>query len=171
MQAIAVLLFLLIAISFAYAAWRGAPWVPTRRQDMERLSRLLDLKPGQRFYDLGCGDGRVCLAVSRASGATGVGVELSILQWVIGSVRARLSGLPVSMRLADMDRISLAYADAVYLFLLPDVYARLRPNFERDLKPGAKVVTYVWPMPGWEADRIDHEDGSADLHLYVIGAP
>jgi SAM-dependent methyltransferase len=168
MQAVIVAILLLLALSFAYAAARGAPWVPTRRADIDRLCRLADLNPGDVFYDLGCGDGRVCLEVSRRSGASGVGVELSLVQWMIGSLRAKLSGLPVSMRLADMDRVSLSDATAVYLFLLPEVYARLRPLLERDLRPGAKVLTYVWPMPGWEHDRLDHVEGSSDLYLYVV---
>ena len=43
------------------------------------------MKPGEIFYELGCGDGRVTLAIGQKPRA--VGVELSIAQWIVAQVR------------------------------------------------------------------------------------
>lgn len=43
---------------------------------VSRLIRLLDLQPGDTFYDLGCGNGSILFQVALTAGATCVGVEL-----------------------------------------------------------------------------------------------
>ena len=49
MEWLALVGFLLLC-SFAYAAWSAAPWVPTKKQDVERVEALLNLKPGEEVY-------------------------------------------------------------------------------------------------------------------------
>lgn len=154
--------------SAAYAGWRGAPWVPMKRGDAARLARLLALKPGERFLELGCGDGRVTVAVAKQSGAQAVGVELSLLQFFAAWVRGKLAGvLGVSFRLGDAFSADVSQADGVYLFLMPDTYEKIRPKLEAELKAGARVVTYVWPVPGWTAQQEDRIEGKPALFLYV----
>ena len=72
--------FILLALGFsaAYAACSGAPWVPTWKRDIERAKKLLDVKPGETFVELVCGDGRVTIGLTGQTGVTGVGVELSL---------------------------------------------------------------------------------------------
>lgn len=154
--------------SAAYAGWRGAPWVPMRRGDAARLAALLALKPGERFLELGCGDGRVTVAVAKHSGVHAVGVELSLLQFFAAWVRGKLSRVPgVSFRLGDAFSADVSQADGMYLFLMPDTYEKIRPKLEAELKSGARVVTYVWPMPGWTAQQEHRVEGKPVLFLYV----
>ena len=54
----------------------------------------------------------------------------------------------------------------VGLFLMPEAYAKLRPKFEKELKPGARVMSYVWPIPGWESEQVDAQEGRATIFLY-----
>lgn len=164
MEWLAIILFLLLC-SFAYAAWSAAPWVPTKKHDVERVRKLLALQPGETVYELGCGDGRMCLAMAE-NGAKAVGLELSVLQWLIAELRAwRRSD--VDIRLANLYRHDLSGADAIYMFLMPEVYAKLRPKFERELKKGTRVVSYVWPIPGWEATSVDQKEGAPSLYVYI----
>ena len=60
----------------------------------------------------------------------------------------------------------MSEADVVYFFLMPDKMERLRTKFEKELKSGAKVVSYVWPIPGWETENVDKKEGFPDLFLY-----
>jgi len=78
----------LLLCSFAYAAWSAAPWVPTKKHDVERARNLLALRAGETVYELGCGDARMCLALAQ-DGARAVGIELSFLQWLAAKIRAR----------------------------------------------------------------------------------
>ena len=42
--------------------WRLGPYVPTPPHVVASMLRLAELSPGDVLYDLGCGDGRVCVA-------------------------------------------------------------------------------------------------------------
>lgn len=161
-------LLFICAVSFAYAGWRGAPWVPTWKRDIERLRVLLNLKSGEQFYELGCGDGRVTLALAQATGTRGTGIELSIAQWAIARVRAFLSpSLNVQFLFGDVFSKDLSRADAVYLFLMPETYAKIQSKLEKELKPGTRVVTYVWPMKGWTPAVVDRHPEAPALFLYI----
>ena len=59
-----IILPLLLLLSFVYGGLRGAPWVPMRARDVERVMKLAEINAGQKIYDLGCGDGRVLLAAA-----------------------------------------------------------------------------------------------------------
>jgi hypothetical protein len=172
---------LILLFSLAYASASGAPWVPTFKRDIERIRRLLDLKDGEKFVELGCGDGRVVLAMtpsrvpSSGRGGVrggpriiGVGVELSIIQWLAAQIR-RIATRSWNTRfvLGNAFVYDLRDADAVYLFLLPETYEKIRPKLEAELKPGARLVSFVWPIPGWEPTVVDEMEGAAKLYLYV----
>lgn len=158
---------LVLLASATYAAWQGAPWVPTWKRDVVRIAGLLRLQPGERFVELGCGNARVCRHLKAAQPeADVVGVELSILQYGIGWLQNRLARSGVRMRLENVFKHDLAGYDAVYLFLMPETYKKIRPKLEAELHPGARVVSYVWQIPGWEATRIDEREGAPKLYYY-----
>ncbi len=168
--------FLVLLSSMAYAALSGAPWVPTWKRDIDRAKRLLDLKPGERFVELGCGDGRVTIALSRVPPPESqeglgevctVGVELSIAQWFAAQVRRVLTrSWNTRFVLGNAFSYDLRDADAVYVFLMPETYQKLRPKLEAELKPGARVLSYVWPIEGWTPATVDECEGASRLYLY-----
>ena len=52
------------------------------------------------------------------------------------------------------------------MFLMPETYEKIRPKLEKELKPGARVITYVWPIPGWTPDVVDEVEGSQKIYLF-----
>ena len=54
-----------------------APYVPSPHQIVERMLELAKIKPGEKVYDLGSGDGRVVIAAAQKYDAKAVGIELS----------------------------------------------------------------------------------------------
>lgn len=180
------ILGLILLISFAYAANAGAPWVPTWKKDFERIVRLADLKPGETFIELGCGNGRVCRAIAARApspfegegGGRGVvhviGLELSIAQVLIAWLQSKLvrmgthKGHPynIQIKLGNAFHADLSKVDVVYMFLMPETYEKIRPKLEKELKPGARVITYVWPIPGWTPDVVDEMEGSQKIYLF-----
>src|ERR1039457_4831703 len=53
-----------------------APYHPTPETVVDSMLRLGRLKPGEKMYDLGSGDGRIVIAAARKFRADAVGVEL-----------------------------------------------------------------------------------------------
>lgn len=68
-------------------------------QKMELIAKKLDLKPGMRVLDIGCGWGGLCKYLAKNYGVECVGITIS----EEGAKYARTSceGLPVDIRLID----------------------------------------------------------------------
>lgn len=153
--------------SAAYAGIQGAPWVPTWKRDVKRVSELLRLKSGERFVELGCGNARVCRHLKHEQPeADVVGVELSLLQYGVGWLQNRLAGSGVKMKLENAFSHDLTDYDALYLFLMPETYKKIAPKLEQELKSGSRVVSYVWPIPGWEPTKVDELEDAPKLYYY-----
>lgn len=163
MSLILILVFLILLGSAAYAGVRGAPWVPTWKKDLERVRRLANLKEGECFIELGCGNGRVCRYIAQHTPAQSFGIELSLFQWMIAKVLARKA----TIFFGDVFHSDFSSYDVVYMFLMPETYKKLRDKLSRELRSGARVISYVWPVPGWEISYRDHVDGFPDLFVYV----
>lgn len=79
----------LVAAVFLLAVFRGAPYVPSRRRDVERVfDELYHLQPHDVLVDIGSGDGKVCLAAAKR-GARAVGYEINPMLVLIARWRAR----------------------------------------------------------------------------------
>lgn len=163
-----LLVIILFLASFAYAGLKGAPWVPSRRNDVERFLQLANIQSGDVFYDFGSGDGRMLVAAAGA-GAEAYGYELSLLPYLLSQIRRFFS--------KDKNRIHVYFKDfrhgdcgqatLVYLFLTPSAYTRLKTTFEKELKPGTRVVAYVWPIEGWKSTAVDSLEGRPTMYLYT----
>jgi SAM-dependent methyltransferase len=158
--------FLLLA-SMAYAAASGAPWVPTHKRDFDRFIDLVDPQSGEKLYELGAGSARLSREIARRCGVEAVGVELSLFQVLIGKWLSR-NNSNVEIRWANMFNVDLSDADIMYLFLIPETYERLAEKLQSEMRPGSKVVSYVWPVPGLEVAAESEKDGSANLYVHEI---
>jgi tRNA G46 methylase TrmB len=59
------IIFFFIALSFAYTGLSLAPWVPTKKTDLERINQIAQLKKGEKFLEIGCGDAKVCHFIAK----------------------------------------------------------------------------------------------------------
>ncbi len=160
---------LVLLASLAYAAASGAPWVPTRKQDLDRIHKLLKLKDGEKFVELGCGNGRVCRHLAQKNPGVAVhGVELSLLQYLVAALQASATRSRARYRFGNVFGKNLNEYDAVYMFLMPETYEKIESKLRSELKPGTRVISYVWPIPEWEAEEISKAAGQLDLYLYTI---
>src|SRR6266851_5022093 len=53
-----------------------APYYPTPLTVVERMLKLGDLKPGEKMFDLGSGDGRIVIMAAQKFGADATGIEM-----------------------------------------------------------------------------------------------
>jgi SAM-dependent methyltransferase len=156
----------LLIFNFGYGGLRAAPWVPTHTTDMQRFLARARLTPGQKFYDLGCGDGRILVAAAK-HGAQAEGFEISLLPYLAARWRVFRSKIPAKIHFKDFWFSDLRNADIVYVFLTPPAYPRLKNKLEQELRPGTKVLCYVWPIEGWQPVAVDTSAGQPKLYLYT----
>lgn len=158
----------LLLLSVAWSSVSLAPFVPTRTKDLERIGRLAGLKEGDVFYELGCGSGRVSLYMVRHFGARAVGIEATWPLWALCELkRLFLRQKNLEFRFGNLFREDLSSADVIYFFGMPDsIKKRLKEKLARDLKDGAKVISYAFKVPGWAEERMD-KPGKKDVALYL----
>jgi len=152
-----------------------APYVVSPQQIVDRMLELADLKPGETLYDLGSGDGRVLITAVQRYHAKAVGIELSEALVKSTGDRIQKLGLANDARViqGDLLLIDLSPADVVTIYLATDSNEILRPNLEKYLKPGTRVVSHDYVVPGWKPKFVDKDLPEARGHviyLYQIAA-
>ena len=146
----------------------GAPWAPTEIDKVRKMLSLAKVKPGDIVYDLGSGDGRIIMTAAREFHASSIGIEVNPL-WVLWT-RLKIE----IVRLTDHVEVvwgnffqkDLSKADVVTLYLLQGMNNRLKQKLERELKPGTRIVSYVFTFPDWEL--LDY-DCKSEIYVYRIG--
>ncbi len=167
-------LFLVLAalLLTAYAAWRGAPWVPTPQRAIEAGFNAVALTARDVVIDCGAGDGRVLIAAARR-GARAIGYELSPILWLVAWLRTRLhpagSGARPRVILADGFRADLSSATVLFAFLRPPTTPRLAAVLARRVSDmPIRVLSYAFPLPRMRPDAILRVPGCAPLYRYTI---
>jgi protein-L-isoaspartate O-methyltransferase len=144
-----------------------APYVGSPQEIVDRMLELADLKPGEKLYDLGSGDGRILITAAVRFKAKAVGVEISDDLVNTTNTRIRRLGLDNDAQVihGNFLDVDLSPADVVTLYLATDANLMLRPNLEKYLKNGARVVSHDYPVPGWKPKLVDKD---RDIHPHVI---
>ena len=109
-------IILVIVLVFALTALTGAPYVPSRKKELELIFKNLD-KLGKKdtIVDLGAGDG-IVLKVAGGFGARGFGIELNPLLVAIAKVRLR-KNKNLTMKCGNLFNVSFPKeTTVVYLF-------------------------------------------------------
>ena len=150
-----------------------APFVPTPPEVVARMIEIGAVGPNDIVYDLGCGDGRMVIAAAKTRGARGVGIELDPALLEECRAAADREGVGRLVRFLRMDaaKARLTEATVLLLYLLPESLESLGPIFERDLGPGARIVSHDYKIPGWDARIVKTEvlpGGSARDHRVIL---
>jgi predicted RNA methylase len=151
-----------------------APYVPTPQIVVERMLEAGRVKPGDVVYDLGSGDGRVVITAAQKFGARAVGVEL--LPDLCRKTQERIKTLGLEDRVSMVEgsalRVDLSPANVVTMFFTTLSNERLKPNLEKHLKIGARVVSNEFPVRGWRPTEVVHVKSGKMEHtifVYEIG--
>jgi len=151
-----------------------APYVSSPISVVDKMLEAAGLHSGETLYDLGCGDGRIVVAAAKGFGAKAVGVELSDALAKRARQQAESMGLQDQVRIVtgDMMSVDVSSANVVSLYLMTEANDTLRPKLERELKPGARVVSLEFKVRGWKPSKVE----KVELHnhpytIYVYEMP
>jgi SAM-dependent methyltransferase len=148
-----------------------APYVASPERVVDRMLELANIRPGEMVYDLGCGDGRILIAAVEKYKAKAVGVEISPKVAAQARLRIRKEGIDGQARVIEGDLLETDFtgADVVTIYLTTSFNEELRPRLEKYLKPGARVVSHDYAVPGWKPARVDITDGQKHrIYLYEM---
>lgn len=147
-----------------------APFVITPMEVVAKMLEMAEVNETDRVYDLGCGDGRIIIEAARSFGAKGVGIDIVPERIAESRAAAREAGVETMVEFiqADATRVDLSPATVVTIYLVPESMELLRPQLEIQLRPGSRIISHGYPVPGWETKLIGYKEvdlGNQDLHL------
>ena len=166
--ALSLLLFLL-------QSQKLAPYAPTPMDVVDRMRALAAVSRDDVIIDLGCGDGRIPIRAAQKFGARAIGVDIDAER--IGESKANAKAASVEhltdFRVEDALTTDVSGATVVTVFLGAEGNRKLRPILQRQLKPGARVVSHAFSMgPEWPPDQVDRftsdRGDTVTLYLWTI---
>lgn len=147
-----------------------AGFAPTPEEVGRRMMKLAGLKSGELLYDLGSGDGTLLIIAAQEFGAHAIGVEIQRKLAIQSRSRIRDLGLEGLIKVVkgDLFKVDLGDADVVALYLTPWALRGLRLKLEKELKRGARVVVYKYPVDGWKPKKtLDVADGGGENKILL----
>lgn len=157
-----------ILISMQIARKSAAPYFPSSSETVRIALRAAKLKPGETFYDLGAGTGQAVVIAQKEFGAHAVGSEISLLPYLVAKLRIFFTRSKARMIFENLFTQDIHDADVVFCFLAERVLGRVADKLKRELKPGARVASYAFTLPGMTPYDTIPVHGKWKLYLYRI---
>lgn len=146
-----------VALLFGFGAFFGAPYVPTRRRDVQRMfEELYPLRQDDVLLDIGSGDGLVLRAARKHGAGRAVGYEINPLFYAISRL---LSWRDREIQIRLVNAWITAFPDdvtVVYIFSVNKDSKRLERLLQREtdrLQRPLTLICYGNPLPRIAAAR------------------
>jgi cyclopropane-fatty-acyl-phospholipid synthase len=171
-------LFLDDSMTYSCAIFsRGATTLEdAQRTKLDLVARKLDLKPGMRVLDVGCGWGSFAIHAAREYGVEVVGITLSEKQAEMARERVEQAGVTdkVEIRVQDYRRLPLASFDAIASIGMSehvgdkqiDVYGKTLFDL---LKPGGTLLNHA--IAALDPGATPLEDLFSTRYVFPDGEP
>jgi len=119
--------------SCAYFRDPGWPLERAQEEKLDLICRKLDLKPGERFVDIGCGWGALLFHAARNYGVSAMGCTLSPSQADIASAKAASYDGRVAVHLLDYRELEGTYDKIASVGMYEHVGIRRLPRYFRKI--------------------------------------
>jgi 16S rRNA A1518/A1519 N6-dimethyltransferase RsmA/KsgA/DIM1 with predicted DNA glycosylase/AP lyase activity len=141
---------------------------------VERMLRLGNLKPGEKMFDLGSGDGRIVIMAAKKFKADATGIEIDEKLVKVSSEAIRKQHVEERARIVQGDILQQDYSPAnlITVYLWPESNRTVGRLLDNQLKPGTRVVAHDFEFLDWKANKTDliEDDGTGrarTLYLYL----
>ncbi len=151
-----------------------APWLPTPSNYLEGIHKLANLKSNQKFYELGCGNGKVAFFIAHHNKQSIIkGFELAFPVFLWGRIKhfifyKKYSNL--SLVWFDVLKKDLSDADVIFCYALQkNINKKLKQKLQSELSPGTKIILLEAQFTDWtylEKYQLNTDD--MPLYLYII---
>jgi len=148
-----IILFFTLTIFIAgwtlYALFKTkVPFAKTPRENIAKIFNEISLPKNSLIYDLGCGDGRFLFAAEKL-GYRAIGYELSLYPYLKCLLKKFFKKSSIKIFNKNFLKADLTNADAVFIFLVAGIMARVGDKLKKNLKPNTPVISYGFSLSGW----------------------
>lgn len=160
----------IVAVPNFFGQQYDVPYIPTSLGTAKAMLEIAGVGPKDVVYDLGCGDARLLiLAVElfKAKKAVGYEIRKEVYKTALKKVEARKLREKVTMVNGDLFNADLSEATVITLYLTYGANKRLKPKLEKEVRPGTRIVSHDFEMPGWRSTRKERHQGDT-IYLYII---
>jgi|SRR3990167_2012927 len=163
---IIVVLLLFIIITFFFFAidlFLDLPYVATKRNKIETIIKLAQIKKNETVIDLGSGDGRLLFAAA-AAGAYAIGYEINPFLILLTRFKAQLFHLPsVIVKRQNFWKADLKIADVIFVYGRQKSMSKFEDFVYKNAKRGTRIVVNTNHFPNKKS--LKSENG---IYLYKV---
>lgn len=144
-------------------------FVPTPENVTDEMCRLACLTNADTLYDLGCGDASVLTRAALLYGCRGFGADLDPQRITEAKQKIALTNLSNLVEIVEKNlfEVDLTKATVVFLYLFDKANELLKEKLLRELQPGSRIVSHIFPIKNWKEDaRVTI--GVSQLFLYHV---
>ena len=146
-----------------YAIIKGAPFVPTNKNNVKIMMELANPQKEETLMDLGSGDGRIVYLAAK-TGCNCIGIEINPLLYWWSKTKTKLKCLNnVKIIRQDLWKTDLSDINILTLFFIAPKMDRLHKKIINEMKPGSRVVSYGFKFPNWQ-----YTEKRDKIYLYKI---
>jgi len=150
-------------IFFLIASLLGAPFVPVSDKRLKKIIELTEAKPGIKIADLGSGDGRATIAFAKRGGqVAGYEINLFLVFWSRLKIKKMGLSKKASIFWKNFWAEDLSKFDLIFIYGIDRIMKKLALKLKKELKPGAKIISAGFPLPGWKIRK----ETSSRIFLY-----
>jgi protein-L-isoaspartate O-methyltransferase len=144
-------------------------YISTPHDVVARMLELARVRKKDVVYDLGCGDGRIVVAAAKTYGCRSVGIDFDEARVHESREKVRIARVESLVRIehGDIFEMDLKPASVVTLYLTPRYNARLVPQLKK-LKPGSRIVSHQFGIPGTRPDKVLQMESKEDHRKHAI---
>ena len=148
---------------------RGVPFVSLTKGQLMAVNKCIRLNSTDRVVDLGCGDGRVLRMFEKQGVKDLDGYEINFWAYLLAKIKTRLSKSKAKIYFKNFNKVDLSEYNLVFCYLLPGCVNSLKEKFDKELKPGTKIISYAFQIKNWrEAEIIYTNDKNNNLGRIFI---
>ena len=172
MDIIFAIIVLTLGLLFLKWAMSLAPWVPTKKEAIKRLSQVIDIKPSENYLELGSWDGRVILSLAeKYPDSYFYWVEIVPYLCFIWRIRQYFLGLKnTKLTLWNALKMNYSHYQHIFIFWLPEtIEKKVLPKFESEATIWTKLYSYAFSFPQSVSSQVESLWGPwvQKIHIYT----
>lgn len=167
-----ILSLILLSAAFFYTLYlfiwliftRSVPFVPLSKKQLKTISANIKLNPKDKIVDLGCGDGRVLRMFEKYGAKDLTGYEVNFWIYLLARIKNTFSKSKARIYFKNFQRVNLSEYNIIFCYLSNYQMNSLKEKFDRELKLGTKIISYVFSIKNWRNPEII----SGKIFVYTI---
>jgi precorrin-6B methylase 2 len=172
-----IIYLLIIAVTVLYISTAlvslilRVPYVPTKKRVMQKILKEANIKKGDNFYDLGCGDGRMLIEAEKLNKINGHGYEIAPLIYIIAIIKKFINKSRVKIHFKNFFNENLKDADVIFCYLMPKELNKLAKKIKKECKKDTRIISNTFKIKGLKPQRIikkNEKTKTPTLYFYKI---